>query len=79
MSRRTTRSLSDMDRQALLEAIAKCRAACVTASTKAPISGDVYSTAGKLMQAIDDMAQTLTGDHAYLHLKGHSTPRSGNP
>ena len=62
-----------MDRQALLDAIGECRRACITATSKAPIGGDVYQAAGKLVSVIDDMAGTLTGDREALHLKGHST------
>ncbi len=73
MVRRTQRIFSDGDREAMLAAVKACRTACVAVCTKAPIYSAEYVAAGKLMGALDDMAETLTGDRTHFHTKSHST------
>ena len=64
------------DAGALLEAIGACRRACVAASTVAPIGGPIYRAANRLMEAIDLVAEVLTGNRRNFWLKPHSTPGS---
>jgi hypothetical protein len=63
----------------LLKAIGECRRACITASTHAPIRGDVYKATEALCERIDDLAQILTGDRTHFHLKAHSSTRHQPP
>jgi hypothetical protein len=72
--RRTKRYWTEMDRDALLAAVASCRDACVRAITRAPNKSDVYEATSRLMDAIDDVACVLTGDRTHFHLKPHSAP-----
>ncbi len=60
----------------LLDAIGTCRKACIEASTEVPINGDVYQAAWKVKDAIDGLAEVLTGDRQHFWLKPHSTPPS---
>jgi hypothetical protein len=76
-SRRTKRIFTDVDSRDLLKAIGECRAACIVASSKAPITGDVYQRCTGLIQAIDDVAEVLTGDRQHFWLRPHSAPPSG--
>ncbi len=73
MVRRTKRIFTDTRRDAMLASVRSCRSACVAVCTEAPINGIEYQAAHKLMAALDDMAETLTGDRTHFHTKSHST------
>jgi hypothetical protein len=72
MTRRSTRVFGPAQQEALLDAVRACRHACVRAVAAAPIGGPVYVAAGRLMEAIDDLAEVLTGDRRHFHGKPHS-------
>jgi hypothetical protein len=61
-----------MDRDALIAAFGLCRTACIRAGTAAPINEPIYRATGKLMTAIDDMAEILTGDRTHFSRQGHT-------
>jgi len=44
--------------------------------TKAPIKGEVYKLADKLISDIDTAVETLTGDRHLFYVRGHSTNRN---
>jgi hypothetical protein len=76
MRRRTTRIFSETDKQELLAAIGACRQACIRAQTAAPIASETYKRTGQVMDAIDSLAQELTGDAEYFWTKlGNSGSR----
>jgi hypothetical protein len=65
---RHRRHFSENDSAAFLAALGECRRACLAAHTNAPIGGPVYRAVSRLMQEIDLMAETLTGDRSHFHL-----------
>jgi hypothetical protein len=69
MARRSSRSFTEADKAELLKSIGECRNACVAAITRAPISGEVYRRTSKLMEAIDDVAEELTGKREHFHVQ----------
>lgn len=69
MARRRQRYFGDVEKQALLQAIGECRAACIKAQTAAPINEPIYRATDVLMDAIDSLAEVLTGDREHFHLK----------
>jgi hypothetical protein len=72
--RRSYRSFEPSDKAELLTALEPCRKACIHAITKAPIDSEVYRRTSKLIDAIDDVAQELTGSREYFHLPAHKAP-----
>jgi hypothetical protein len=72
-----TRFLSDHTSQQALEAAKQCRAACVAIRTEAPIGGPAYVAAGRVMDAIDGLAEVFTDDRRHFHLKPHGGTFSG--
>ena len=77
MSRPRNRYFGPLERDELLGALKSCRDACVRASMRAPINGDIYKSVEQLMNAIDDVAGVLTGDPTHFHLK--SAPSRQEP
>jgi hypothetical protein len=71
MTSRSTRVFGVTQQEALLDAVEACRHACVQALAAAPIGGPVYITTVHLMEAIDDVAEVLTGDRRRFHGKPH--------
>ena len=55
----------------LLEGLEAARRVCVQAGCKAPIRGDAYIAAEKVIEAIDDVALVLTGRRDHFWLKSH--------
>ena len=74
MSPRHRRVFDEVAKRELLEAVGRCRKACVEASRQAPIHEPIYDAVGGLMGAIDDVAMVLTGDRRHFWIKPHSTP-----
>ncbi len=70
---RRKRLFTPMDADRLLAALRECRRACIAAQTAAPIASPVYRGAGRLMDEIDILAETLTGDRRHFHDKPHRT------
>lgn len=71
--RRSQRHFGDGEAAALLDAICDCRSACRQAQAQAPIGSPVYVGAGRLMNAVDSMAEVLTGrrDALWGRVAGH--------
>jgi len=72
MATRTKRVFSDYDIAGLLKDLENWRSRCVAICAKAPINGEVYKLATKLMTDIDDAVEILTGDRKRFHVKPHS-------
>lgn len=72
MAVRTKRYFSDQDKKDFLKELANWRGKCIAVCTKAPINGEIYKLADKLISDIDIAAEALTGDRTYLHSKPHS-------
>jgi hypothetical protein len=66
---KTKRMFSETDRQALLTAIEQCRKASIDALRRAPCTGDVYARASALVDAIDGVAEVLTGKREHFWLE----------
>lgn len=71
-SRRRVPSYGAQERA--LEACQSCRAACVAVLTEAPIGSPPYIAAQAVVEAIDGLAEALTGDRRLFPTKPHSTP-----
>jgi len=63
------RILTETDRQVLLAAIEQCRKACIDALRRAPCTGDVYRRTSDLVDAIDNVAELLTGNRKHFWLE----------
>ena len=70
MPGKSRRRFDDADAKELLEALEAARRACVQAGRKAPIRGEVYLAAERVMDAIDDAALVLAGRRDHFWLKG---------
>jgi hypothetical protein len=68
------RVLAESDRAALLEALRRCRDACVETHRRAGFDTDIYRRVTALQGAIDDVAEVLTGDRKHFWLKPYGTP-----
>lgn len=74
MARRSTRHFGAADRQTLLTAIGECRKACVEALAVEPIGAPLHDRTVAVMQAIDNLAELLTGDREHFWTKPHTIP-----
>lgn len=77
MGRHTKRHIDQMTLDRMLGKVGECRQAAIDVITKAPIYGDHYKAAGRLKDALDDMAGHLTGDRGFFGLKdaqSHNAP-----
>jgi hypothetical protein len=63
---RRPRAFSDLAKRQLLDSLRPARRDCTLALSKAPIYGDEYQAILKVMEAMDDLAQVLTGDRERL-------------
>ena len=71
MPRHTRRHLSQGSRDTLLRAAGEFRRVCVATITEAPINGPEAKSVDAAMNAVDGIAETLTGRRDHFHLKGH--------
>ena len=63
---KTKRIVTETDRQALLTAIEQCRKAGINALRRAPCAGDIYARTSALIDAIDNVAELLTGNREHF-------------
>ena len=66
MTMRTERNFGEQEKQRLLEAIRLCRKECILAQHSAGPGTDIYRAAFGVAQAIDALADLLTGDVNYF-------------
>lgn len=66
------RLLSAATRGATLAAAKACRTAAVQLLTEAPIHSAEYQRAAELLDAIDALAEALTGKAELFHTKPHT-------
>ncbi|TCZ61092.1 hypothetical protein [Roseicella aquatilis] len=64
---------------AALEAAEACRRAAMDVMRQAPIGGPVYQAASAVMDALDGLAEALTGDRERFWAKPHSTTPHSAP
>jgi hypothetical protein len=57
--------------EAALKAAGECRARCVQVLTQAPIGEPAYLAARGILEAVDNLAEVLTGDRRHFHTKPH--------
>ena len=69
MTRRTTRGV--IKKSEVLAKLEVGRRGAVQVRTEAKINSDEYQGAGTVMDAIDNMAEKLTGDRSHFHAKGY--------
>ncbi len=67
MSRRTQRGFVQVDKA--LEKLGTGRGGAIQVQTQARISSPEYRAAGKVIEAVDELAAALTGDREHFHLK----------
>jgi len=67
MATRFKRTFNESDKRQLLKDLETWRDVCRMVCTKAPIKGEVYKLADKLMYDIDTAVETLTGDRKLFH------------
>ena len=63
------RMFTETDRQKLLSAIEQCRKASFDALRRAPCTGHIYARTSALIDAIDAVAELLTGNRQYFWLE----------
>ncbi len=71
MPGKSRRHFDDVDKKALLDVLEIARPACIQANRKTPIRGEVYLTAERALNAIDDAALVLTGRRDHFWLKSY--------
>ncbi|MGR3760644.1 hypothetical protein ACUXV3_11015 [Roseobacteraceae bacterium NS-SX3] len=67
MSRRTKRGFIKKDE--VLEKLSVGRRGAIQVETEAKIGSPEYRAAARVIADIDDLAEALTGDSGYFHLK----------
>ncbi|QFT69285.1 hypothetical protein FIU93_21035 [Labrenzia sp. THAF35] len=77
MSRRSGRGF--INTQEVLEKLCVGRAGAVQVMRSAKIGSPIYRTAMHLSEAIDDMAEKLTGDRTHFHDKPATTAPREDP
>lgn len=70
--RRSKRYLSEEDKQSFLAKAGELRTACVGMQTRGPINDPLYASISKLMDAIDGVAEVVTGRSDDFHTRKHS-------
>lgn len=70
--RRSKRYLSEEDKQTFLAKAGELRTACIDMQTRGPINDPFYASISKLMDAIDGVAEVVTGEGDHFHTKKHS-------
>lgn len=71
MTKRTQRG--HVNKEQVLKKLYIGRQGAIQVRTEAKTSSDEYRAATAVTQAIDELAQQLTGDDEYFHLKPHSS------
>ena len=71
MPRHTRPHLSQLSRDNLLQAAGEFRRVLVVTITEAPINGPEAKSVDAAMNAVDGIAETLTGRRDHFHLKEH--------
>ncbi|MEW2914112.1 hypothetical protein [Leisingera sp. JC11] len=74
MSQRTKRGF--FKKEEALEKLWAGRRGATQVQTDARINSSEYRAAGRVMEAIDDLAEALTGDPRYFHLNPAPAPIS---
>ena len=61
----------------VLEGLRLGRRACIQTHARPRVESDQYQLASKVMDAIDDMAESLTGDRQYFWTVSAQSPKLG--
>lgn len=75
MATRTKRTFGDLEKNELLKDLESWRNICIRVCAKAPIKGEIYQLAEKLIGDIDAAVEMLTGNRQMFYSKGHSTSK----
>ena len=71
MGKRTQRG--HVSTEQVLSKLSTGRQGAIQVHAQARINSDEYRAASAVKDAIDDLAEQLTGDESYFHLKPHSS------
>lgn len=71
MTKRTQRG--HINKEQVLKKLQAGRQGAIQVHTEANINSDAYRAATAVTGAIDDLAEQLTGDVTFFHLKPHSS------
>ena len=71
--RRSQRFLSEEDKQTFLAKAGELRRSCIEMQTRGPINDPFYASVSKLMEAIDGVAEVVTGRRNHFHTVAHSS------
>ena len=71
--RRSKRFLSEEDKQTFLAKAGELRTSCVGMQTRGPINDPLYASISKLMDAIDGVAEVVTGRRDHFNKVAHSS------
>jgi len=56
----------------VLQKLKQGRDGAIKVHREAKINGPEYQAASRVTEAIDDLAEELTGDRAYFHMRAHN-------
>lgn len=74
MRRKSQRIMTPLVGAKLLDAVGECRYKLTRVQAEMPVQSVEYRTVTGIVAQIDALAEVLTGDRAYFHLKSHPTP-----
>lgn len=72
--RRSKRFVLPEQQEAFLAKAGEWRQACLDMRSRAPIGEPFYDAIGKVVEAIDDVAEAVTGDRRHFWTRPHSAP-----
>ncbi|GEP02293.1 hypothetical protein [Methylobacterium oxalidis] len=68
------RILVGAEQRDLLDKAESWRKECIRVLTKAPIHSPLYKATSGILDAIDELAEAVTGDRKHFHLRAPTTP-----
>ncbi|WP_336490932.1 hypothetical protein [Methylobacterium nigriterrae] len=69
-----SRTFAGAEQRAFLDKAENWRLECIRVVAQAPVGSLVYQAASGIIDAIDGLAEAVTGDRRHFHLKPPSTP-----
>lgn len=73
-TRRSKRSLIPEEKAVWLAQLGTWRRQCNELMGRAPVADPVYRATRGIVEAIDGVAEAVTGDRTHFHLRAHSSP-----
>ncbi|WP_336492292.1 hypothetical protein [Methylobacterium nigriterrae] len=69
-----SRTFVGAEQRAFLDKAERWRLECIRVLAQAPVGNPVYQAANGIVDAIDGLAEAVTGDRRHFHLKPLTTP-----